>query len=80
MPQCVKEGGEPIPPAFQLHRRRADGPHLPYPSSPQGRGGKKKKLFLELLFSPLSREADIEIIRTLAGHHGLSPEAGGLVR
>src|SRR6185295_17035096 len=28
---------------LQIQRRRAAGPHLPYPSSPRGRGGIKKK-------------------------------------
>src|SRR5262245_9250098 len=35
--------------AFVLQRCRAAGPHLPYPSSPQGRGGNKQEALLVFL-------------------------------
>src|SRR6185295_3460237 len=42
----------PILPLPSFQRCRAGAPHLPYPSSPLGRGGNKKEAFLGL--SPLS--------------------------
>src|SRR5262245_64429431 len=49
------DGGGPISDprrCLRFQRRRAAGPHLPYPSSPRGRGGDKKEAFFGL--SPLS--------------------------
>src|SRR6185295_7506342 len=35
-----------------FQRRRAAGPHLPYPSSPRGRGGNKEEALLSRVFLP----------------------------